>query len=501
MTAANTAYSELIRCSQQSALLASCAEVLGWDEETYMPPAGVEHRGRQMALLAGMYHERLTDPALGDLIAEVEAAQADPAWMPNIRLWRRTYDRACRLPRSLVEEIAQVTSIAQKQWASARRRSEFGVLLPWLERIVALKRREAECYGPATEAYDALLEEYEPGARAQQMAETLNDLQIRVRPLLEAIMGARRQPDALILRRRFPLTRQRSLVRKVAGIVGFDFKAGRLDSTTHPFFASIGPGDCRITTRYALNRFGDAFFAGLHEVGHGLYEQGILPEDYGTPVGEAPSLGLHESQARLWENAVGRSLAFWRYFFPEAQRVFPVALRGVTLEQFHFAVHQVEPSLNRVQADEVTYNLHIAIRFELERALINGELEPAGLPQAWNAAYQRLLGLTPPDDAEGCLQDGHWAAGLFGYFPTYALGNIFAAQLFARARQDVGNLDEAFSSGDFSGLLDWLRARIHRQGSRRTAAELVEGATGTPPSAAPLVEALRRTYGEVYGVL
>jgi carboxypeptidase Taq len=503
MTVEN-AYAELLRWSRQTALLGSCAELLGWDEETYMPAGGVEHRGRQMALLAGLQHERATDPRLGDWLAEVEGsplvADADSPEAVNVRLWRRAYGRSCKLPRVLVEEIARVTATAQQQWAIALRRSDFKLYLPWLDKVVNLKRREAESYGWDTEAYDALLEEYEPGARAAGLARTLEELRDELRPLLDAILGSSRRPDATLLTRRYPVERQRTFAQCVAAAVGFDFQCGRLDSTTHPFFSSVGPGDCRITTRYALNRFGDAFFATLHEVGHGLYEQGLAPEHYGTPLGEAPSLGLHESQARLWENTVGRSLAFWRHFFPLAQQAFPATLRGVALDDFHFAVHHVAPSLNRVRADEVTYNLHIGIRFELERALVNGELQAADLPAAWTEAYRKVLGVTPADDAEGCLQDGHWSAGLLGYFPTYAIGNIFAAQLFARAREDLGDVDAQFARGEFAGLLGWLRDKVHRQGSRWPARDLVQRITGSPPSARPLVQALRRTYGELYGV-
>jgi carboxypeptidase Taq len=499
-----TAYAKLIHASQEAALLESCAELLGWDEDTYMPPGGVGHRGRQMALLAGLHHERCTDPHTGDLLAAVEgsALVADPlsAEAVNVRELRRTYDRACRLPRSLVEEMAQITSLAQQEWALARRRSDFARLRPWLEKIVLLKRREAECVGTAGAAYDALLEDYEPGARTQSLTPMFAALREELAPLLADIVGSRYQPNFALLSRRYPLQRQRTFVHKVAAAVGFDFSCGRLDSTTHPFFASIGPGDVRITTRYALQRFGEAFFATLHEVGHGLYEQGLPAAYHGTPMGLAPSLGLHESQARLWENAVGRSAGFWHYFFPLARQVFPAALRDVDEEAFFFAMHHVAPSLNRVCADEVTYNLHIAIRFELERALLHDELRVADLPGAWNEAYQRYLGIMPPDDAEGCLQDGHWAAGMFGYFPTYTLGNVFAAQLMARAAEELGDLDKPFAQGQFAGLLDWLRQRVYREGSRYTAVQLIEKVTGSPPDHRPLVVALRRKYGALYGV-
>ncbi len=484
------AYGQLIHWSQQATLLGSCAELLGWDEETFMPRGGVAHRARQMALLAGLCHERLTDQRLGELLQQVEgsalvADTASPVAV-NLRLLRRLHDRARKLPRALVEEMAQVTSLAQQEWVVARRRADFARFLPWLKRIVKLKRREAEAHGWTTVAYDALLEDYEPGARASALTEMFKALREALSPLLAAIVGARRQPDVGILQRRYPLQRQRSFAHKVAEAVGFDFTRGRLDSTNHPFFTSVGPGDCRITTRYTMDRFGEAFFATLHEVGHGLYEQGLPAEHYGTPMGEAPSLGLHESQARLWENAVGRSLGFWRHFFPLAQQAFPAALRDVPLDAFHFAVHRVAPSLNRVNADEVTYNLHIGIRFELEQALVNGDLKPAGLPAAWNEAYRRDLGTVPPDDGEGCLQDGHWAGGLFGYFPTYTIGNLFAAQLMARIREELGDLDQPLARGEFGGLLEWLRKRIHTQGSRLPAASLVEQVTGAKPDPARL---------------
>jgi carboxypeptidase Taq len=504
MTAA-AAYSKLIDTTREAALLDSCAELLGWDEDTFMPPGGVAHRGRQMALLAGLLHDRWTDRRLGDWLAAVEGSSlvAEPRSVEavNVRELRRSYDRACRLPRGLVAEAAQVTSVAQQEWAIARRRNDFACFRPWLERIVALKRREVAASGWTTDPYDALLEDYEPGARTAPLAKLFIALREELAPLLAGIAGARRQPNVALLTRRYPLQRQRTFAQKVATAVGFDFARGRLDSTTHPFFASIGPGDVRITTRYALNRFGDAFFATLHEVGHGLYEQGLPAEHHGTPMGQAPSLGMHEAQARLWENAVGRSCGFWQHFFPLACQMFPTALRDVAADEFCFAVHHVAPSQNRVQADEVTYNLHILIRFELEQALIRDDLRPADLPAAWREAYQRYLGITPTNDAEGCLQDGHWAAGMFGYFPTYTLGNIFAAQLMARAAQELGDLDCLYARGELVALRDWLHANIYCEGGRYATADLVERVTGSVPDHGPLVKALRGAYGEWYGLV
>jgi carboxypeptidase Taq len=500
----DAAYANLIHATREASLLASCAELLGWDEDTYMPSGGVAHRGQQMALLAGLVHDRQTDPRLGELLAIVEGSPlgADPqsAEAVNVRELRRAHDRARRLPRRLVEELAQVTSLAQKEWAVARRRADFARLRPWLEKIVTLKRHEADAIGWQADPYDALLEDYEPGARTAALTRLFGALRDELAPLLSAIIGSPRQANSAILARRYPLQRQRSFAQKVAAALGFDFAHGRLDSTTHPFFAVIGPGDVRITTRYALHQFGAAFFATLHEVGHGLYEQGLPAEHHGTPVGQAPSLGMHESQARLWENAVGRSRGFWRHFFPAARHAFQAALRDVDEDAFFRSVHHVAPSLNRVQADQVTYNLHIAVRFELERAMIHDELRPADLPAAWNEGYRRYLGIVPADDGEGCLQDGHWAAGMFGYFPTYTLGNVLAAQLVARAANALGDLDVLFARGEFVALRDWLRQQVYVAGSRHSAAVLIEHVTGSPPDHAALVRALWRNYGELYSV-
>lgn len=501
---AKAAYDELIRTARENSLLASCASVLGWDEETYLPAGGVEHRGNQMALLAGIHHERATSPRLGELLGELEgsALVVDPQSVEavNVRELRRVYQRWTRLPRLLVEELAWTASVAQQEWVVARQQADFGRFLPWLEKILPLKRFEAEALGWDTCAYDALLEEYEPGARARDIAALFDMLSRELLPLVAAITSAQRRPTVDILHREYPIQRQRVFVQEVAAALGFDFQRGRLDTSTHPFFISLGPRDCRITARYNLHHFSEAFFGLLHEVGHGLYEQGLDPAHFGTPLGEAASLGMHESQSRLWENTVGRGRPFWEHFFPRAHQVFPQALGDVTLHDFFLAVNQVEPSFIRVRADEVTYNLHILIRFELEQALLSGDLHAADLPSAWNQAYRDLLGITPANDAEGCLQDGHWAAGMIGYFPTYTLGNLFAAQLFARARQELGELEAPFAQGDFRGLLGWLRDRVHRQGQRYPAGRLIEQVTGAPADPLFLVRGLTEKYGALYGL-
>ncbi len=501
---AHAAYEELIRRAREDALLASCAELLGWDEETYMPRGGVEHRANQLAFLAGLQHERATEPHLHDLLETVadSVAVADPLSpvAVNLRELRRRYKRLIRLPRSLVEETARTTSLAQQEWVVARQHADFAHFRPWLEKIVALKCQEAAAVGSETTAYDALLDEYEPGARSREIAHLFEALHRELRPLVAALTAARRRPNVALLHREYPIERQRIFGEAVAAALGFDFQRGRLDTTTHPFFSSIGPGDCRIATRYSLHRFSDGIFSILHEVGHALYEQGLPQEHYGTPMGEAVSLGMHESQARLWENTIGRSRPFWEHIFPRARQVFHEALSDTTLDPFHFAVNHVAPTLIRVRADEVTYDMHILVRFELEQALLSGDLQTADLPAAWNEAYQRYLGIMPANDAEGCLQDGHWSAGLIGYFPTYTLGNLIAAQLFARARADLGDLSRPFARGEFGALLGWLREKVHRQGHRYPAARLIEQVTGAPLDHRPLVRSLQRKYGELYGI-
>lgn len=498
------AYAELIRREREAALLSSCAALLDWDHQTYMPPRGAAHRAAQLGLLAALVHRQSTAPEIGDCLAAVEGSDlvADPGAPAavNVREIRRAYDRAVRLPEGLVRELAETAAQAHDVWVEARRTSAFAAFQPWLAKIVALKRREAEALGPADNLYDALLEAYEPGETVARLVPVFRELREALVPLVAAIQATGRRPDDAVLRRAYPLPAQEAFGRGVAAAFGFDFAAGRLDVTTHPFCAGIGPGDTRLATRYNPVDFGDAFFSIVHETGHGLYDQGLDPAHAGTPMGSPVSLGIHESQSRLWENFVARSRAFWDYAFPRAQAAFPEALADVRVEAFHRAVNAVRPSLIRVDADEATYNLHILLRFELEQALLTGELSAAELPGAWNERCEALLGLRPPDDARGCLQDVHWSSGGFGYFPTYTLGNLYAAQFFAQAEAELGDLEAAFRQGEFTPLRDWLAARIYRQGRRFRAPELAVAVTGRPLSAAPLLAHLRAKYGLLYGL-
>jgi carboxypeptidase Taq len=493
------AYAELVRLSRDETVLASCLDVLDWDEEVCMPRGGVEHRAQQMALLAGLVHDRQTDPRYDDLLSTVEASSlvSDPEspQAVNVRELRRGFDRERRMPRKLVEESARVTALASQKWAEARKRDDVKIFVPWLDRIFALAREEADAVGYAETRYDALLDDYEPGMTTDRLSALFAHLQAQLLPLVDSLRGEPTPAPGHVLAREFPIDRQRLFAEGVAAALGFDLECGRFDIGQHPFCTSIGPGDVRVALRYYPRNFTRGFFALMHEVGHALYDQGLDPAHYGTPIGEAASLGLHESQSRLWENLVGRSHGFWRHFFPQLRSVFHEALHDVSLETFRGVINHVGPSILRVQADEVTYDVHIMIRFELERALLAGDLRGAELPGAWAELYQRYLGITPDNDRNGCLQDGHWSEGLIGYFPTYTLGNVYAAQLFDAAERAVGPLDESFAAGDFRPLRAWLGEHVYRHGQRYRVDAIIKRATGSAPDPSALIASLSRRYG------
>jgi carboxypeptidase Taq len=497
-------YEEVCRHAVRTATLESIESVLGWDERTKLPPAGAEHRAEQITLLAGMIHRRWTDRAFVDQLFELgEGPLADPPdtdTAVNIRRLKRRVDRKIRLPDELVEELARTAVLGQQVWQRARREDDFGAFRPLLEKTVELKRQEAEAVGYDAYVYDALLDEYEPEAKTAEVAGVLAGLRTELVPLVAELHQSGRAPDRSILTRRFPVAAQEALGIEMARAIGFDFEQGRLDVTAHPFCADLGPRDCRITTRYDEHYLSGALFGILHETGHGLYDQGLPDEWFGLPLGWSVSLGIHESQSRMWENFVGRSRPFWEHFFPRAQEQFPDALGGVSLDEFHFAINDVRPSLIRVEADEATYNLHILVRFELEQALLDGDLAVADLPGAWNEKYRDYLGIEPKTDADGVLQDVHWSSGAIGYFPTYSLGNLYAAQLFATAEAESGGLDESIARGDFRPLREWLREKIHGQGQRYSAAELVRRVTGRPLEPGPLLTHLRAKLRPLYGL-
>lgn len=491
--------------ARRAAVLASIEAVLGWDEQTMLPAAAGPHRADQAAELAAIVHRHRTDPAQGERLAALAegplAAHGTPEQRTTIRLLRRDHEKQTRLPSRLVEELARVAVEAQQAWVMARRDSSWGTLEPWLRRMIDLKREQAGCQRPDLDRYDALLDDYEPGARWRALTERFAPLREAVVSLIRACGDSSHRPDdSLFTTATYPVEAQQRFVRRVAEAIGFDFARGRLDTTEHPFCSSLGPDDCRITTRWNDRSLPTALFGVLHEAGHGLYEQGLRREWYGLPPGEAASLGVHESQSRLWENMVGRSRAFWEWCLPMAREAFPAALAGRSVAAVHEALLVVRPSFIRVEADEVTYNLHVMMRFDLERALVLGDLDVADLPTAWNTRFADDFGMPPPDDARGVLQDIHWSAGLVGYFPTYTLGNLYAAELMEAARRELGAVDEAFARGRFGPLLDWLHARVHAAGRMLESDALVTQATGRPPTADCLVRSLRERYGAAYRI-
>ncbi len=497
------AYIWLVDHSRETARLRSMERLLSWDQRTMIPPQGHAHRHEQLALLARLLHERQTDPVLAEKLAVAEASDLtqDPEGEAavNIREWRRDYDRTVKIPQELAVALARAAAAGETAWEAARPASDWPAFKPYLERLVDLQKEKAAALGYTLEPYDALLDGFEPGETAADLEPIFSRLREALVKLLAGIQASRRRPDPGAVRGYFPRADQERFARAVAGYLGYDFTGGRLDVSAHPFTAGIAPGDVRLTTRYDEHDLAMAFFSTLHEAGHGLYYQGLPPEHWGTPRGRSISLGMHESQSRLLENLVGRSLGFWQYFYPQAQETFP-ALKGVSLEAFYFAVNEVRPDLIRTEADEVTYNLHVLLRFELERALIKGDLKVEDLPGAWNELMKEYLGLVPPDYSQGVMQDVHWSGGLFGYFPTYTLGNLYAAQLFAGAAADLENLEASFAQGSFAPLIEWLRRRIHSQGSRYWPRRLLQVATGEDLNPRYLIDYLQEKFGALYGL-
>jgi carboxypeptidase Taq len=497
-------YNKLCAHAREVALLHSTQSLLGWDERTKLPPAAGPYRAEQMSYLAGVIHKRETAPELGEWLAELAGSPlaADPHsdTGADIVNMRRDYERKTKLPQALVEELARLAVLGQQLWVEARKANDFARFQPLLERTIELKRQEAAAIGYEDVPYDALLDEYEPGAKTKEVERVLAGLRDQLVPLVAEIASSSRRPNLDVLKRFFPIVLQERLGRQAIEAFGYDFRAGRLDETDHPFCTTLGPRDVRLTTRYDGHFLPGSFFSTLHEAGHGMYEQGLPAERFGLPTGQAVSLGIHESQSRMWENLVGRSRAFWEHFYPQTKAMFPEALGDVPLEEFYFAINDVRPSLIRTEADEATYNLHILVRFELEQALILDELQVADLPAAWREKYRKYLGIEPPNDADGVLQDVHWSSGAIGYFPTYSLGNLYAAQLFERAWDELGDLHAAFRRGEFRPLLDWFRKHIHSQGRRYPAAELAQRVTGKPLSHDALMRHLRGKFAPLYGL-
>jgi carboxypeptidase Taq len=513
VTAADGPVERLKKLDNEAVLLEHVAATISWDQETYMPQRAVEERAQQQALLQTLAHERNTAPEVGELLAaagvdpgaderDVPAAlveklgEVDAAFL---REKRRQYQHATRLPSRLVRELAETGSRGQNAWITARKEDDYQQFRPWLEKLIALSRETADALGHSGERYDALLDQFEPYMTTADVAHVFGTLRKGLVDLVKRI-GEAPQVDDSFLNTRFDVDQQEEMSRRVMTALGYDLDRGRLDRSAHPFTTALGAHDVRITTRYDEELLTSSLFSTIHETGHALYELGVGEELHGTLLAEGTSLGIHESQSRMWENMIGRSRSFWQRWMPDLKAAFPQQLGEVPVESFYRAINKVQPSLIRVEADEVTYSLHIILRFELEQQLINGTLSVDDLPEAWNAKMEDLLGIVPPRNAEGVLQDVHWSFGAFGYFPTYALGNLYAAQFLKTMESSLPSMWEDVSVGKTGPILEWLRSNIHCHGKVRSAGQLVRGITGHDLDPSYFLSYLNDKYGELYSL-
>ncbi|NCN05402.1 MAG: carboxypeptidase M32 [Spirochaetales bacterium] len=501
-------------------LISHIGATISWDQETYMPEQGVEEKSEQSSLLSRLAHDHMAGSTLGNALATLgadekllgaEALGNVTSKLPKglsqtqkalVRKVYRNHFREAKIPEDLVMELSQTGTIAQSVWAKARNAGDFASFQPYLEKLVDLKRREADVVGYEDHPYDALLDTYEPGMKTAQVTQVFKDLRAALVPLVKAIAAAP-QVDDSFLQRTYPLASQEAFGLRVLKDLGYDMDRGRMDVTAHPFTTSLGRDDVRITTRYAENFFKTGIFSIIHEAGHGLYELGFGPEIRGSSLADGTSLGVHESQSRTWENMIGRSRPFWNHYLPLLKTYFPGVLDDLGPEAFYRGINKVEPSFIRVEADEVTYSLHIMLRFFLETKLMEGSIKVKDLPDLWRAESRDLLGIDPDHVSSGVLQDVHWSFGLFGYFPTYSLGNIIGAQFYQVIEKDLGGskaLGDLVGSANFEPILSWMRTHIHQYGAAKTAGELLSDITGGGLDAKPFVNYLTAKYTEVYGL-
>ena len=502
----------LVELDREISLFIHIDALLNWDQETYMPSKAVGERAEQIALIEGLAHEKSIAPEVGDLLEALgstsENPMGDPALAPAerayLRVLRRSFDRETKLPSDLVGELAREVSLGQAAWIEARAKNDFPAFAGHLERMVELKKLQADCLAVGASAgkkpYDVLLDLYEPGSSEASMAKVFALLRGELRALLDKI-ASRPQVDDSFLHRNCPASEQQAISEWLMDIMSYDPGRGRLDVVAHPFTTTLGASDVRITTRYLPDFFVSSLFSTMHETGHALYELDIAPGSGFelTRLADPASMAIHESQSRLWENIVGRSAAFWKPNYASLCELAGGALGGVGFDAFVKSINKVEPSLIRTEADEVTYGLHIILRFELESALLSGSLAAKDLPAAWNEKMKELLGITPPDDSQGCLQDVHWSGGLFGYFPSYALGNLYGAQFWDAMKVAMPDLEERVARGDLGSVLSWLKTNVHASGSTYLPGEIVQRATGSALESSHFVAYLNKKYQAVYG--
>lgn len=483
--------------------LAAASALLGWDQQVNMPPEGAEARGNQLATLQKLIHQKSIMPEVGQLISDLtEAAKdldpdSDDARL--IKVAKRDYEQAAKVPPEFSAEFAKVTTAAFGAWAQARAEDDFSQFQPHLEKVIDLGHQFVEYFAPYEHVYDPLLDQFEPGMKTAEVKAIFEALRPQQVELIQAIADHPQVDDAF-LHQRYDEQKQWDFGVAVITKYGYDWNRGRQDKAAHPFTTNFARDDVRITTRVDPEYVGSALFSTLHEGGHALYEQGSAPKYERSPLAGGASLAVHESQSRMFENLIGRSLPFWEHFYPALQETFPAQLGNVDLQTFYKGINKVEPSLIRVEADEATYNLHIMLRLELEIALMEGKLAVKDLPEAWNSKMEEYLGITPPNNALGVLQDVHWSAGMVGYFSTYALGNLISVQLWEKMQSDMPDMEEQIRKGEFGDLLAWLVTNIHQHGKKYEPQELVQRVTGSKIDSAPYVRYLKTKYGQIYGL-
>lgn len=477
------------------------ASVLGWDQQVNMPPAGNDARGQQLATLSKIAQEKFISDEIGklleDLTQELDGADTDDAAL--VRVAARNYEKARRVPPSFIAEQAIVTAKAFEAWMEARAKADFSIFRPHLEKVVELVHKYVSFFPPADHPYDTLLDDYERGMKTADVTAIFDNLRPRQVELIKAITSAKQVKDSFLYKK-YSEKKLNDFGVNVITKFGYDWNRGRQDKAPHPFETTFSVNDVRITTRYEPDNPFAMLFSSMHEAGHAMYEQGINPAYERTPLAGGTSLAVHESQSRMWENLVGRSLPFWEHFYPALKKTFPSQLEGVSLKSFYKAINKVEPSLIRVNADEATYNLHIMLRLELEIGMVEGKIAVKDLPEIWNSKMQEYLGITPPDDAKGVLQDIHWSGGAIGYFSTYALGNLVSAQLWEQIQKEITDLDDQIRKGNFAELLAWLRKNIHQHGQKYEPQQLVEMVTGSKITPEPYIRYLTKKYSEIYGL-
>jgi len=484
--------------------IAAANAVLGWDQEVHMPEKGADARATTSSHLSSIVHEKLValdhDKLLSGLKRDVDSKKLKGKDAVVVEETWRTYEREKKLPTSFVKEYSVLVSKAQNVWAQARKKDDFNMFLPYLRQIIEMKRKEAKLIGYKDSPYDALIDSYEPGLNTKDASVMLNDLRDFLIPFLKEIKASKVKVNPKKTKGKIPLSEQLAFNRMVAETMGFDFAAGRMDESTHPFTTTFHTHDVRITTRFREDDLLYSLGSTIHETGHALYEQGLPSEHFGTPLSEAISLGVHESQSRLWENNIGRGIPFWKYFYPKLQKKFSKLFKALPFEEFMLILNEVKPSLIRTEADEVTYNLHIIVRFEIEKGMIEGSIDPKDLPKVWKAKMKEYLGIEVPSDTLGVLQDVHWSAGYIGYFPTYSLGNLYAAQWYVAMERDIPDLSKKIAKGELSIPREWLRTHVHLHGKTYKAADLLKKVTGEAPSSRFFIEYLKKKYGKLYSL-